>query len=58
VYLCITDEREKRPIQHNPHISLENKQGTPYKRLEEPQTPETENQGMTLAQTKQVSPSP
>ena len=57
MYLCIRDEREKRPIQHNPHI-LENKQGTPYKRLEEPQTPETENQGMTLAQTKQVSPSP
>lgn len=56
MYLCIRDEREKQPIQHNPRISLENKQGTPYKRLEEPQTPETENQRMTPAQTKQVSP--
>lgn len=58
MYLCFRDERKKPPIQHNPHISLENKQGTTYKRLEESQTPETENQGMTLARTKQVSPSP
>jgi hypothetical protein len=59
VHLLIRGKKKKEhPIQHNPHISPESKQGTPYIALEEPQTPERKIRRMTLACTNQVSPSP